>query len=61
MDQLDEHLKSMTPLQRAVFALRETQARLEALERKQRRADGDRRHGLPFSRRGQRPARPIGG
>ena len=35
MDQLDEHLKNLTPLQRAVFALRETQARLEALERKQ--------------------------
>ncbi len=34
MDQLAEHLKSMTPLQRAVFALKETQARLEALERK---------------------------
>jgi acyl transferase domain-containing protein len=35
MDQLDERLKKMTPMQRAVFALRETQARLEALERKQ--------------------------
>lgn len=34
MDNLAERLKSMTPLQRAVFALKETQARLEALERK---------------------------
>ncbi len=33
MDQLAERLKNMTPLQRAVFALKETQARLEALER----------------------------
>ncbi|MCY2994484.1 MAG: beta-ketoacyl synthase N-terminal-like domain-containing protein [Planctomycetota bacterium] len=31
--QLDERLKSMTPLQRAVFALKETQARLETLQR----------------------------
>jgi acyl transferase domain-containing protein len=36
MDRSTEHLKDMTPLQRAVFALKETQARLEALERKQR-------------------------
>lgn len=35
MDSLAERLKNMTPLQRAVFALKETQARLEALERKQ--------------------------
>ena len=34
MDQLAERLKNMTPLQRAVFALKETQARLDALERK---------------------------
>jgi acyl transferase domain-containing protein len=33
MDQLAERLKKMTPLQRAVFALKETQARLDALER----------------------------
>ncbi len=33
MDQLAERLKNMTPLQRAVFALKETQARLDALER----------------------------
>ena len=33
MDQLAERLKNMTPLQCAVFALKETQARLEALER----------------------------
>lgn len=33
MSQLAERLKNMTPLQRAVFALQETQARLEALER----------------------------
>ena len=35
MDQLAERLKNMTPLQRAVVALKETQARLDALERKQ--------------------------
>ena len=34
MDQLDDRLKQMTPLQRAVFALKETQARLDALEQK---------------------------
>jgi acyl transferase domain-containing protein len=34
MDPLAERLKKMTPLQRAVFALRETQARLDALEQK---------------------------
>ena len=34
MDQLAERLKNMTPLQRAVFALKETQARLAALEQK---------------------------
>ena len=33
MDPLDERLKNMTPLQRAVFALKETQSRLETLER----------------------------
>ena len=33
MDQLAERLKNMTPLQRAVFALKETQARLDTLER----------------------------
>ena len=37
MDQLAERLKNMTPLQRAVFALKETQARLAALE--QQRAE----------------------
>lgn len=35
MDSLAESLKNMTPLQRAVFALKETQARLDALERRQ--------------------------
>ncbi len=35
MDTLAERLKSMTPLQCAVFALKETQARLDALERRQ--------------------------
>jgi acyl transferase domain-containing protein len=35
MDRLAERLKNMTPLQRAVFALKETQARLDALERAQ--------------------------
>ena len=35
MDQLTERLQRMTPLQRAVFALKETQARLEAIERRQ--------------------------
>ena len=34
MDDLAERLKSMTPLQRAVFALKETQARLDAIEQK---------------------------
>jgi acyl transferase domain-containing protein len=34
MDPLAERLKNMTPLQRAVFALRETQARLDAIEQK---------------------------
>src|SRR5262245_38331254 len=33
MNQLSERLKNMTPLQRAAFALKETQARLEVLER----------------------------
>ena len=33
MDNLTQRLESMTPLQRAVFALKETRARLEALER----------------------------
>ena len=33
MDKLAERLKTMTPLQRAVFALKETKTRLEALER----------------------------
>ncbi|MGD0899790.1 MAG: polyketide synthase, partial [Thermoguttaceae bacterium] len=33
--ELAERLKGMTPLARAVFALKETQARLEALERRQ--------------------------
>ena len=36
MDVLEDRLKQMTPLQRAVVALKETQARLEALEQKQR-------------------------
>lgn len=36
MDKSTEHLKDMTPLQRAVFALKETQTRLDAIERKQR-------------------------
>src|SRR5262245_26221917 len=35
MNPLSERLKNMTPLQRAVFALQETQARLEALEQRQ--------------------------
>ena len=34
MDPLSERLKNLTPLQRAVVALKETQARLDALERK---------------------------
>ena len=34
MDPLTERLKNMTPLQRAVFALKETQARLDALEQR---------------------------
>jgi amino acid adenylation domain-containing protein len=34
MDDLAERLKSMTPLQRAVFALKETKARLEVIEQK---------------------------
>ena len=34
MDPLSERLKNMTPLQRAVFALKETQGRLDALERR---------------------------
>ncbi len=34
MDQLSDRLKEMTPLQRAVFALKETQARLASLEQK---------------------------
>ena len=34
MDQLTQRLKNMTPLQRAVFALKETQSRLDALEQK---------------------------
>ena len=34
MDTLSERLKQMTPLQRAVYALQETQARLEALQRR---------------------------
>jgi len=34
MDSLSDRLKQMTPLQRAVFALQETQAKLEALERR---------------------------
>ena len=33
MDSLTQRLESMTPLQRAVFALKETQARLEAIQR----------------------------
>ncbi len=33
MDSLSKRLESMTPLQRAVFALKETQARLETFER----------------------------
>src|SRR5208283_3337681 len=33
MDRLAERLKNLSPLQRAVLALKETQARLEALER----------------------------
>ena len=33
MDSLSQRLESMSPLQRAVFALKETQARLEMLER----------------------------
>ena len=36
MSQLAERLKNMTPLQRAVFALKETQARLDVLERSRR-------------------------
>jgi amino acid adenylation domain-containing protein/thioester reductase-like protein len=35
MDQLAERLKNLSPLQRAVVALKETQARLDALERSQ--------------------------
>ncbi len=35
MDRLAERLKNLSPMQRAVVALKETQARLEALERKQ--------------------------
>jgi len=34
MDDLAERLKSMTPLQRAVYALKETQARLDAIQRR---------------------------
>ena len=34
MDTLSERLKQMTPLQRAVYALQETQTRLEALQRR---------------------------
>ena len=33
MDQLTERLKKLSPLQLAVVALKETQARLDALER----------------------------
>ena len=33
MEQLADRLKNLTPLQRAVVALKETQARLDALER----------------------------
>jgi acyl transferase domain-containing protein len=36
MDELSDRLKKMTPLQRAVFALRETQARLDVLEGQRR-------------------------
>ena len=35
MNELSERLKNMTPLQRAVFALQETQAKLRSLEQKQ--------------------------
>jgi len=34
MNQITDRLKQMTPLQRAVYALKETQTRLEALEKK---------------------------